>query len=182
MKNHYGSVLYENYDRNSMHAFFNEGGNSAGCDLNTTNILADINNNPHIRDKTRLIIGEGLYGNAHRSWENTERWSIFGDDDSNILFFSTDPVAISSVMTDYIVAERGGQDHQQLHAAANLNLGVHDHWDSFDTKQYSLINYINIDEDKVSRLEIDQKIRDFKDGYATEEETKDMIKAHMEES
>ncbi len=165
-----------------MHAFFNQGGNSAGCDLNNTNILADINNNPHIRDKTRLIVGEGLYGNAHTNWQDTERWSIFGNDDPNILFFSTDPVAISSVMTDYIMAERGWQDHQQLHAADNLNLGVHDHWDSFRTKRYSLIDYINIDADKVNRLDIDRKIRDFKEGNATEKEIRDMINTYMEAS
>ena len=180
LKNHYGSVLYENYDRSSMHAFFNEGGNSAGCDLNTTNILADINNNPHIRDKTRLVIGEGLYGNAHTNWQGTERWNIFGNDDPNILFFSTDPVAISSVMTDYIMAERGWQDHQQLHAAANLGLGVHDHWDSFETKQYSLIDYIDVDSNNPNRVNIDRKIRYFKAGNATEEEIKEMISMYME--
>jgi hypothetical protein len=150
LKNHYGSVLYENHDRSSMHAYFNQGGNTAGCDLNTTNILADINNNPHIRDKTRLVIGDGLFGNAHTNWRDTERWSIFGNDDPNIVFFSTDPVAISSVMTDYIMAERGWQDHEQLHAASSLGLGVHEHWDAFETKRYSLIDYINIDLDNVN--------------------------------
>jgi len=180
LKNHYGSVLYENYDRSSMHAFFNAGGNSAGCDLNTTNILADINNNPHIRDKTRLVIGEGLYGNPYINWQGTERWNIFGNDDPNILFFSTDPVAISSVMTDYIMAERGWQDHQQLHAAANLGLGVHDHWDSFETKQYSLIDYIDVDSNNPNRVNIDRKIRYFKAGNATEEEIKEMISMYME--
>ena len=145
LKNHYGSVLYENHDRSSMHAYFNQGGNTTGCDLNTTNILADINNNPHIRDKTRLVIGEGLYGNAHTNWQGIERWNIFGNDDPNMFFFSTDPVAISSVMTDYIMAERGWQDHEQLHAASHLGLGIHEHWDSVDTKQYSLIDYIHLD-------------------------------------
>jgi len=135
LKNHYGSVMCENYTRSTMHAYFNQGGNSAGCDLNTTNILADINNNPHIKNKTRLVVGDGLFGNAYTNWQDTERWNIFGNDDSNILFFSTDPVAISSVMTDYIMAERGWQDHEQLHAGAYIGLGVHDHWDSFATKQ-----------------------------------------------
>ena len=182
LKNHYGSVIYENYTLSSMHAFFNQDDNSAGCDLNTTNILADINNNPHIRDKTRLIIGDGLYGNAISHWQDTKTWRIFGYDDPNILFFSTDPVAISSVMTDYIMEERGWQDHEQLHAADNLNLGVHDHWDSFETKQYSLINYTFIDADKVSRLDIDRKIKDFKAVNATEEEIRDMINTYMKES
>ncbi len=147
LKNHYGSVLWEHYDRPSMHAFFNAGGNTAGCDLEHTNILADINNNSHIRDKTRLIVGEGLFGNAYACWLEPIRWNIFGNGSPNIFFFSTDPIAISSVMTDYIMAERGWQNHEQLHAGEYIGLGVHDHWDSFETKQYSLIDYRRIDLD-----------------------------------
>lgn len=180
LKNHYGSVLFENHSLSSMHDYFNEGRNSAGCNLNTTNILADINNNPHIRDKTRLVIGDGLFGNAHRNWGNTERWNIFGDDDPNILFFSKDPVAISSVMTDYIMAERGWQDHQQLHAGAYIGLGVHDHWDNDATKNYSLIDYVHIDRDNPSRIDLDKKIKDYKENNASEEETKEAINLYME--
>ncbi len=182
LKNHYGSVLFQNYDRSEMHAFFNEGKNSAGCDLNKTNILADINNNPHIKNKTRLVIGDGLFGNPFTNWKDTERWEIFGNDDPNIFFFSIDPVAISSVMTDYIVAERGGQDHEQLHAAAGLGLGIHDHWDAFETKNYTAIDYIPFDlnNPKISRVDIDQAIRDYKAGNATEKEVKDIISRYME--
>jgi hypothetical protein len=130
-----------------MHAYFNQWGNTGGCDLETENILADINDNPHIRDKTRLVIGDGLFGNPYVNWDSVERWDIFNNDDPNILFFSTDPVAISSVMMDYIVAERGNQDHEHLHAAASLGLGVHEHWDSFENKHYSAIDYQIIDFD-----------------------------------
>ena len=151
LKNHYGSVLYENHNRSTMHAYFNQGGNIYGCDLNTKNILADINNNPHIRDKTRLVIGDGIFGNAHTHWGAPQRWNIFGQKDPNILFFSKDPVAISSVMTDYIMAERGWQDHEQLHAADFIGLGVHDHWNNFENKAYTLIDYINIETDDLSK-------------------------------
>ena len=147
LKNHYGSVLYENFDRTTMHAYFNESGNAAGCNLDTANILADINNNPHIRDKTRLIIGEGLFGNQYSNRGDARRWGIFGNGSPNMYFFSTDPISISSVMTDYIMAERGWQSHQQLHAGAYLGLGVHEHWDNFENKNYSSFNYINIDRD-----------------------------------
>lgn len=147
LKNHYGSVIFRDNTLESMHAYFNQWGNTQGCDLERENILADINNNPHIRDKTRLVIGDGLFGNPYVNWDSVERWDIFGNDDPNILFFSIDPVAISSVMTDYIVAERGPQDHEQLHAAASLGLGVHEHWDSFENKQYSAIDYQIIDLD-----------------------------------
>jgi hypothetical protein len=33
LKNHYGSVLYENHSRSSMHYYFNQGHNAYGCDL-----------------------------------------------------------------------------------------------------------------------------------------------------
>jgi hypothetical protein len=145
LKNHYGSVIFKNNDRNSMHAYFNAGNNVKGCDLENYNILADINNNPHIRDKTRLIIGDGLFGNPRESWASVKRWRIFNNDDPNILFFSADPVAISSVMTDYIIEERGNQGHEHLHAAAKLGLGVHDHWDNFQNKYYIGFEYIHID-------------------------------------
>ena len=48
-------------------------------------------------------------------------------------------------MTDYIMEERGWQEHTMLHAAAHLGLGVHEHWDNFENKQYTAINYIEID-------------------------------------
>jgi len=147
LKNHYGSVLYENFDRSTMHAYFNEGVNRAGCSLDSANILADINNNPHIRDKTRLIIGEGLFGNQYSNRGDARRWDIFGNGSPNMYFFSTDPISISSVMTDYLMAERGWQNHEQLHAGAYLGLGVHEHWDNFENKNYSSFNYLIIDRD-----------------------------------
>jgi len=130
-----------------MHVHFNEGGNRAGCNLDSANILADINNNPHIRDKTRLIIGEGLFGNQYSNRGDARRWDIFEKGSPNMYFFSTDPISISSVMTDYIMAERGWQSHQQLHAGAYLGLGVHEHWDNSENKNYSSFNYIIIDRD-----------------------------------
>lgn len=34
-----------------------------------------------------------------------------------------------------------------LHAAAHLGLGVHEHWDNFENKQYTAIDYVEIDLD-----------------------------------
>jgi uncharacterized protein (DUF362 family) len=149
LKNHYGSVIYKDNDRWSMHAYFEEGGKRSVSEMEQTNILADINNNPNIRDKTRLILGDGLFGNPHGHLQPPERWAIFGNDDPNMLFFSRDPVALDSVMMDYIVAERGPQEHEHLHAAMALGLGVHDHWDSFEHKHYHLIDYKIIGLDKL---------------------------------
>ncbi|HSF82071.1 MAG TPA: DUF362 domain-containing protein [Anaerolineales bacterium] len=152
LKNHYGSVIYRDNTLESMHAYFEQWGNSGGCNPETKNILADINNNPHIRDKTRLVIGDGLFGNQYLNWGSVEKWRIFGNDDPNILFFGADPVAAESVMADYIVAERGRQDHGYLHAAANLGLGVHDHWNSFENKHYNAIDYQIIDLDALELI------------------------------
>jgi uncharacterized protein (DUF362 family) len=145
LKNHYGSIAFENYNLSTMHQFFNQGNYAGPLDLNEKNILADINNNPHIKEKTRLVLGDGIFGNPHNHWQGPERWTIFGNDDPSILFFSTDPVAVSSIMTDYIMEERGWQDHQQLHAAQHIGIGVHEHWDNFSNKHYASIDYSHFD-------------------------------------
>lgn len=188
LKNHYGSVTFRNYpssnqndERNRMHQYIvpylnPDTGKST---------LADISNNPHIRNKTRLIIGDGLFGNPRNNYESVTRWEIFNNDDPKILFFGTNPIATDSVMCDYISEEQGLPiTHSSLHHGAELGLGTHDHWDSFLTKQYALIDYIHIDMDmnhpSVNRVDIDRKIKEFKAGSATEQEVKEMIEMYME--
>lgn len=189
MKNHYGSVTFSGSDPGSermrMHQYLEPGQNP---DLEKS-ILADISNNPHIGKKTRLVVGDGLFGHPTINWQagGTVTWQCFNNDDPNILFFGTDFVATDSVMLDYIQEEQsrlghGTVIHSSLHHGASMGLGVHDHWDSFETKQYSLIDYINIDLDNPSlnRADIDQKIKEFKTGTATEQDVKDMINEYME--
>ena len=113
-------------------------------------LLADISNNPHIRNKTRLIIGDALFGHPVGNNKPPIKWQIFGDDSPNTLFFGIDPIATDSVMCDFINEEQnrlgyGSVIHSSLHYGAALGLGVHDHWDSFENKQYSLIDYRRID-------------------------------------
>ena len=64
-----------------------------------------------------------------------------------------------------------------------MGLGVHEHWDSFATKKYTLIDYIHFDLDNapVNRLDIDQKVKDFKLDNDTEQKVKEMIENYMEE-
>lgn len=95
--------------------------------------------NPHILNKTRLIVGDGIFGawtSQHfPSPGNTNvprRWLTFSNDAPNSLFFSADPVAIDSVMQAYIDAERAAQSlastpHPQLHAGAAGGIGIHEH-------------------------------------------------------
>jgi hypothetical protein len=64
----------------------------------------DIYLNSNIRDKTVLILGDGLYGGTAPSSPPIQSWTIFGGA-CNSLFFGTDPVATDCVMADLIVAE-----------------------------------------------------------------------------
>jgi hypothetical protein len=146
LKNHYGSVNFENYQRKDMHDYFYSNPN-AYCNIETNeNVLADISSNPNIKDKTRLIIGEGIYGNSKVHWKSVEQWGIFGNDDPNIYFFGVDPVAVSSVMWDYLSEESGYTKHAQLHAGGYYGLGIHEHWDNFQNKKYTAIDYVTIEQ------------------------------------
>jgi uncharacterized protein (DUF362 family) len=114
------------------------------------NCLGDIYNNPHIRDKTRLIIGDGLFGEfrAGNGGGWPEPWSTFGNSSPNSLFFSIDPVALDSVMVDYIDAQKVAEGlwtppHEHLDYAASLGLGIHEHRDELG--QYHQIDFRDIE-------------------------------------
>jgi hypothetical protein len=81
MKNHYGSV-----DRpGALHGDW--------CDP----AIAELNAQPNVRDKTRLIVGAALNVSA-RDWNQPER--------DNALLFSFDPVALDTVARDILVRHR----------------------------------------------------------------------------
>jgi len=104
-----------------------------------------------IGGKTLLFIGDGTYGTLqdHRTISKFDMYP-FNDDWTNSLFFSQDPVAIDSVMYDFLHAEEGPcpaeGSQNYLHQAAeppintydpendgeflSKSLGVHEHWDT----------------------------------------------------
>ena len=103
-----------------------------------------------IGGKTLLYIGDGTYATKinHRTIEKFQMHP-FNNDWTNSLFFSQDPVAIDSVMYDFILAEgtnptEGSQNylHQSAEPPENVydpendgvylsdSLGVHEHWDT----------------------------------------------------
>jgi uncharacterized protein (DUF362 family) len=139
-KNHFGSV---NEPIDVMHSCMQASEN---------NPLVDICLNPHIRDKTRLIVGDGLFGMSLNDGGCgsgvPHRWSTFNDISPNSLFFSIDSVAIDSVMLDYILAERDAHDlwshpHYHLHCAHSSGLGIHEHRD--EQGQYHEIDFVDIE-------------------------------------
>jgi hypothetical protein len=110
MKNHYGSV-----DRpGSLH------GNS--CDP----AIAELNAQPNIRAKTRLIVGAALQVSP-RDWNRPER--------ENALLLSFDPVAHDTVARDILIRHREAQGvdsgfiinrSQHLRTGQELQLGATD--------------------------------------------------------
>lgn len=114
----------------------------------TQNPLVDIFRNANIGAKTRLTMGDGLVG-AFRFNEKPVRWSTFGNDAPNSLFFSTDPVAIDCVMYDFLQAEGVARNDQisagsdnYLKIAHNAGLGIFEHRDS--QGNYSQIDYVRV--------------------------------------
>ena len=127
--------------------------------------------NPHIIGKTRLLVGDGLFGMwtgmhfggglggtdilqppNHRN-ETPNRWITFNNGAPNTLFFGVDPVAFDSVMYDHILAERNAQDQipgqslapfnePQLIAGEAAGLGIREHG-----PPYTHIDYREIDLD-----------------------------------
>ena len=114
-----------------------------------------------IGKKTLLFLGDGLYATLrdHRTITWFHMYP-FNDDWTNSLFFSQDPVALDSVMYDFLHTEgpiplKGSQNylHQSAEPMQNTydpegdgmyiteSLGVHEHWDTnisvFSSERYS---------------------------------------------
>ncbi|MFW6122183.1 MAG: Ig-like domain-containing protein, partial [Petrotogales bacterium] len=114
-----------------------------------------------IGGKTLLYIGDGIFGTRedHKTIAKFQMYP-FNNDWTNSLFFSQDPVAIDSVMYDFLHAEgtnpnEGSQNylHQSAEPPSELydpendgiflskSLGVHEHWDTtsyiFSSERYS---------------------------------------------
>lgn len=137
-KNHFGTI--EN--PNGLHPYIVFSSSQYSSSYNP---MVDIYLNTHIRDKTRLIIGDGLFGNWVTNTDEPRSWSTFGGA-PNSLFFATDPVAIDSVMADFILAERDLNSHtwDYLSLAAAAGLGTFERGDPWGSG-YSQIEYVRID-------------------------------------
>jgi hypothetical protein len=140
----------------SIHPY-HESGQIMGNPTPQTDLFAS----EEIGGKTLLYIGDGLYGTLqdHRTIVWFQMYP-FNDDWTNSLFFSQDPVAIDSVMYDFLHTQgpipiEGSQNY--LHQSAepkkdtydpendgvflSESLGAHEHWDVevpiFSSDRYS---------------------------------------------
>ncbi|MBN1657059.1 MAG: DUF362 domain-containing protein [Anaerolineae bacterium] len=109
------------------------------------NPMVDLYKNPHIRSKTILTIGDGLFAAKDRNTDPPAVWQTFGNDVPNSLFFSTDPVAIDCVMCDFLTAETGvvPEAAAYLEVAHSAGLGVFERGDPWGSG-YDLIEFVQV--------------------------------------
>jgi len=144
---------------------YHESGHILGNPAPQTDLLS----HAHIGGKTLLYVGDGTYATlVDHSTIGKSQMYPFNNDWTNSLFFSQDPVAIDSVMYDFLHSEgtnpsEGSQNY--LHQAADPlpgtydpendgiylsdSLGVHEHWDTtidiFSSNRYSGLHGNGID-------------------------------------
>ncbi len=161
-KNHYGSFIRLPDERGyyDMHRGLDKG-------TARYRTLVDLTGHAHIGGKTLLYLIDGLYGGVHLVEQIPRKFQSapFNNDWTSSLLASQDPVAIDSVGVDILQAEtaihkysRMGGTDDYLHEAALANnppsgtfydpdhkdnvvrlasLGVHEHWNNADDRQYS---------------------------------------------
>ena len=120
MKNHYGTVRFSDggLTPKPLHPPIIE------------DSVVDINAHSEIRDKTRLVVMDGLFGRIARDGPPV-RWKTFGDASPEMLLLSKDPVAIDSVARHYLEKEMAAQgttilSDNFLKIAASRGLGVYE--------------------------------------------------------
>jgi uncharacterized protein (DUF362 family) len=98
--------------------------------------MVELNSLSVIRDKTVLVVGDGIYSH---SYSNTQPPNL----NPEVILMSKDPVAADSVMFDYFhtLSSRQVWHQNYLHLAAQAGLGVHDHY------PYTQINYVELNGD-----------------------------------
>jgi len=152
LKNHYGSAEIGTQGREHWHDYIYQ--HNSGYGNNGINPLIAINLNPVFVEKTRLIIGDGLYGHPTLNYAAPVLFRSFGNNPPEILFFGVDPVAVDSVMFDYLQREcrasgQPARNDDLNREAALAGLGVNEHWNSDTTRKYNAIEYAEVDLDQV---------------------------------
>ena len=123
LKNHYGTVRFSD-------------GHTGPEYLHPPRIhraIAAVNAAAGIRDKTRLVVMDALFGRLHKRGGPPDAWTTLGPrPHPERIAVSTDPVALDSVALAWLAreAEARGEtllSHEYLHRAEARGLGVHDH-------------------------------------------------------
>jgi hypothetical protein len=162
-KNHYGSLIRKPPDKGyyDMHVSLPMDVLGTGH----YRAVVDLMGHAHTGGKTLLYLVDGLYPGVHPAEHSPRKWSSspFNGQWASSLLASQDPVAIDSVAFDFLWAEWNDYPHMSgaddyLHEAALADhppsgtfydpdhaanatrltsLGVHEHWNNPEEKQYS---------------------------------------------
>ena len=138
-KNHFGTID----SPGELHTYIDPSGSNYRSDYSP---LVDIYKSSHIRDKTILTVGDGLFAAKFYTY-GPAAWTTFGNKLPNSLFFSTDPVAIDCVMHDFVAAEMTDltpHANDYLRAAGAAGLGAFERGDPWGSS-YQQINYRKIE-------------------------------------
>jgi hypothetical protein len=166
-KNHFGSVYRENTGPKDPHNGWNpsnmhESVTVRSRRMGTYNALVDLTGHKDLGGKTILYLIDALYVAPHQN-QGLEKWQSppFNGHWTASVFASQDPVAIESVAVDFFAAEKTaklmvGAVDNYLHEAALAHrppsgtrydpegdgtplasLGVHEHWNHPEKRQYS---------------------------------------------
>jgi hypothetical protein len=165
-KNHFGSVYRDTGPQDPQKGWLPSNMHNAIMTetrpMGTYNPLVDLMGHKDLGGKTILYLIEGFYAALHQSVP-AQKWQSapFNGHWTASLFASQDPVAIESVAVDFFAAEKTstrmvGAVDNYLHEAALADrppsrthydpegdgttlesLGVHEHWNNPEKKQYS---------------------------------------------
>jgi hypothetical protein len=162
-KNHFGSL----FRRPPDHGYYDMHGSLPGMARGSGHYrdLVDLMGHAHLGGKTLLCLIDGLYPGMHPSEHSPRKFSAapFNGHWASSLLASQDPVAIDSVALDFLRAEwndyprmLGADDYlheaaladnppsgtfydpnHATHTTRLASLGVHEHWNNPQEKQYS---------------------------------------------
>ncbi len=146
-KNHFGSIdTIVRAGEDNLHSYISPGDPHYSSRYSP---FLDLYQNAHIRTKTVLTVGDGLYAAVGNTNVAPSRWSTFGDAAPNSLFFATDCVAVDCVMLDMLDAEptyhpRPAGTDDYLVLAAEAGLGTYERGDFWGVG-YGEITYVRMD-------------------------------------
>ena len=138
LKNHYGTVRFSDGHKNPEYLhppIIHES-------------IADINEHAQLREKTRLIVMDALFGRIKKKGGYPDKWKIFDNNDPNRLFLSCDPVALDSVTSFFIKKELSvrNEDYYSddyLRMASDKNIGIYEIPEM--SEDFSKINFRHYD-------------------------------------
>ncbi len=115
--------------------------------LETDNPMVEIWRNKNVGGKTVLILADAVYGNWENNYSVPSPWTkSFGAELwPKRIFLSRDPVAMDSVLYDFLQWQRQDLDAKYeayLREAWRAGQGVRDHWSGPSDRKYSSLTFI----------------------------------------